>query len=120
MAVINNAYKQNINSETNVADLDEDSDGVDDFDEEEMDILDASNKPPIIRTVNNIILQAIKQRVSDIHLQPYEEKLQVRYRIDGILYDVQSVPKNTKMRLSVVLKLWDEWILQKTIASRWT
>ncbi|HON44844.1 MAG: Flp pilus assembly complex ATPase component TadA [Planctomycetes bacterium] len=93
VAVINNAYKQNINSETNVADLDEDSDGVDDFDEEEMDILDASNKPPIIRTVNNIILQAIKQRVSDIHLQPYEEKLQVRYRIDGILYDVQSVPK---------------------------
>lgn len=93
VSVINNAYKQNINSDTNVADLDENSEGGDEFDEEEIDILDASNKPPIIRTVNNIILQAIKQRVSDIHLQPYEEKLQVRYRIDGILYDIQSVPK---------------------------
>lgn len=89
--LINTAYKQNIRTE--MEDLDENSAINDEFGEEDVDLLDASNKPPIIRTVNNIILQALKQRVSDIHLQPYEEKLQVRYRIDGILYDIQAIPK---------------------------
>ncbi|NUM33870.1 MAG: Flp pilus assembly complex ATPase component TadA [Candidatus Brocadiae bacterium] len=91
VSLINSAYKQNIGSD--MGDLDENSAAIDEFGEEDVDLLDASNKPPIIRTVNNIILQALKQGVSDIHLQPYEEKLQVRYRIDGILYDIQAIPK---------------------------
>ena len=93
VSLINTVYKQGATVEGSVDELDESGGSGDEFGDEEIDILDASNKPFIIRTVNNIILQALRQSVSDIHLQPYEEKLQVRYRIDGILYDIQNIPK---------------------------
>lgn len=94
VSLINTCYKENMGVDGSVDELEESISETGEFgEEEEFDILDASNKPPIIRTVNNIILQALKQGVSDIHLQPYEEKLQVRYRIDGILYDIQTIPK---------------------------
>ncbi len=57
------------------------------------DILDVANKAPIIKLVNMLFFQALKMRASDIHLQPYEDRLQVRYRIDGMLYDMEAVPK---------------------------
>lgn len=57
------------------------------------DLLDIANKAPIIKLVNMIISEALRMRASDIHIQPYEDKLQVRYRIDGILYDTISPPK---------------------------
>lgn len=49
---------------------------------------------PVIRLVNNIITQAIVEGASDIHLEPQKENLRVRYRIDGILKEVQKLPKN--------------------------
>jgi general secretion pathway protein E len=60
------------------------------------DILDVANKAPIIKLVNMVLFQALKMRASDVHLQPYEDRLQVRYRIDGILYDMESVPKKVQ------------------------
>lgn len=57
------------------------------------DLLDIANKAPIIKLVNMIISEALRMRASDIHIQPYEDKLQVRYRIDGILYDTMTPPK---------------------------
>ncbi len=57
------------------------------------DLLDIANKAPIIKLVNMILFQALKMRASDVHIQPYEDKLQVRYRIDGILYDMMAPPK---------------------------
>jgi general secretion pathway protein E len=57
------------------------------------DILDVANKAPIIKLLNMILFQALRMRASDIHLQPYPDRLQVRYRIDGILYDMDSIPK---------------------------
>ncbi|RME87458.1 MAG: type II secretion system protein GspE [Planctomycetota bacterium] len=51
------------------------------------------NQPPIIRLVNRVLLDGLRNRASDIHLQPGEDTLRVRYRIDGILYDVQDIPK---------------------------
>ncbi len=57
------------------------------------DILDVANKAPIIKLVNMLMFDALKMRASDVHLHPYEDRLQVRNRIDGILYDMQSVPK---------------------------
>ena len=58
------------------------------------DLLDIAQKAPIIRLVNTLLLRALRLRASDIHIQPYEEKLQIRYRIDGILYDMFALPKN--------------------------
>ncbi|MBN2097940.1 MAG: type II/IV secretion system protein [Candidatus Omnitrophica bacterium] len=49
----------------------------------------------IIKFVNQIILQAVQDRATDIHIEPFEEQLRIRYRIDGILYDA-SVPANIK------------------------
>ena len=93
VSLINTVYKQGASVEGSSDELEEGVSSSDEFGDDDIDILDASNKPFIIRTVNNIILQALRQSVSDIHFQPYEEKLQVRYRIDGILYDIQTIPK---------------------------
>lgn len=60
------------------------------------DLLDVANKAPIIKLVNMILFQALKMRASDVHIQPYEDKLQIRYRIDGILYDMESPPKKVQ------------------------
>ncbi len=57
------------------------------------DVLDVSNKAPIIKLVNTIMFQALKLRASDVHFQAFPDRLQVRFRIDGILYDMDSVPR---------------------------
>jgi general secretion pathway protein E len=64
--------------------------------EESEDLLDVANKAPIIKLVNMLLFQALKLRASDIHLQPYADRLQVRMRIDGVLYDTESIPKKAQ------------------------
>ena len=78
-----------------LADVAEDGDiqGLASEIEEAEDVLDVSNKAPIIKLVNTILFQALKLRSSDVHFHPYPERTQVRYRIDGILYDMDSVPR---------------------------
>jgi len=58
------------------------------------DLLDVVNRPPVIRLVNDVLFRALQLRASDIHVHPYETKIQIRYRIDGILYDVLSLNRN--------------------------
>jgi len=58
------------------------------------DLLDVVNRPPVIRLVNDILFRALQMRASDVHVHPYETKVQIRYRIDGILYDVLSLNRN--------------------------
>ncbi|MHC4154765.1 MAG: type II secretion system ATPase GspE [Planctomycetota bacterium] len=58
------------------------------------DLLDVVNRPPVIRLVNDILFRALQLRASDIHVHPYEAKIQIRYRVDGILYDVLSLNRN--------------------------
>ena len=60
--------------------------------DEAEDVLDVSNKAPIIKLVNTILFQALKLRASDVHFHPYTDRTQVRFRIDGILYDMDAVP----------------------------
>jgi len=57
------------------------------------DVLDVSNKAPIIKLVNTILFQSLKMRASDVHFHPYPDRTQVRFRIDGILYDMDSIPR---------------------------
>lgn len=94
-ALINRAYQKSS------ADVDELLEGLDDDDligiaaeiDETEDVLDIANKAPIIKLMNTIMFEAQKNRASDIHLQPFADRLQVRYRIDGILYDTKVIPK---------------------------
>ncbi len=61
--------------------------------EEDVDHLrDLASEAPIIRLVNRLILNAVEQRASDIHFEPFEDEFKVRYRIDGVLHDVESPP----------------------------
>lgn len=57
---------------------------------------DAANEPPIIKLVNLLFSIAVKDRASDIHVQPLEKDLRVRYRIDGLLYDTYTPPKRAQ------------------------
>ena len=94
-AAINRAFQQKVDVVDEMLDeLDEDDlAGLAKEVEGSQDLLDIANKAPIIKLVNMILFQALKMRASDVHVQPYEDKLQVRYRIDGILYDMMSPPK---------------------------
>jgi general secretion pathway protein E len=58
------------------------------------DLLDVVNRPPVIRLVNDVLFRALQLRASDIHVHPYESKIQIRYRVDGILYDTLSLNRN--------------------------
>jgi general secretion pathway protein E len=58
------------------------------------DLLDVVNRPPVIRLCNDVLFRALQMRASDIHIHPYENKIQVRYRVDGILYDTLTLNRN--------------------------
>ena len=73
--------------------------------EEPEDLLDASDEAPIIRLVNSLLFRAVKERASDIHIEPQEREVVVRYRIDGILYDVYKPPKAFQNSITSRLKV---------------
>jgi general secretion pathway protein E len=58
------------------------------------DLLDNASRAPVIKLVNLILFEAVKSNASDVHVQPYEDRLMVRTRIDGVLYDAFTLPKN--------------------------
>ena len=66
---------------------------------------DLASEAPIIKLVNALIMRAVETRTSDIHLEPYEDELRVRYRIDGILHTVESVPKRLQSAIVSRIKL---------------
>ncbi|MBM3248392.1 MAG: type II secretion system protein GspE [Candidatus Omnitrophica bacterium] len=81
---------------------------VDDADEKlEIDtsLLDESRKAPIVQVVNLTIKEAVKQRASDIHLEPEQDGLRVRYRVDGSLHDAYHFPKKNQNAILVRLKI---------------
>ena len=71
----------------------------------EQDVLDLANEAPIIKLVNLMITEALKERASDIHIEPSEEGITVRYRIDGILYNALSPPKRYQQAIVSRVKI---------------
>ncbi len=65
----------------------------------------AGEEAPIIRICNLIISGAVKAKASDIHIEPYEKKLRVRYRIDGVLHEVNSPPKKLQNAIASRFKI---------------
>jgi general secretion pathway protein E len=76
-----------------VQDMEEDGRTIISEIENTADLLDDTSDAPIIKLVNHIISQSIKSRASDIHIEPQQTGFKVRYRIDGILYDMLTPPK---------------------------
>jgi type IV pilus assembly protein PilB len=77
-------------------------------DEDDVNVLElekAAEGAPVVRLVNAILLNAIKQGASDIHIEPYEKKIRVRYRIDGVLTEEMSPPIKMKNALASRVKI---------------
>ncbi|MGZ3596200.1 MAG: type II secretion system ATPase GspE [Syntrophales bacterium] len=70
---------------------------------------DLASEAPIIRLVNIIITRAVESRASDIHIEPFADELRVRYRIDGVLHDIEIIPKKLQAaifsRIKIMAKL---------------
>jgi len=106
-SLINRAYKQKSGM------VEETMDGLREDDilaeaaaiDESEDLLATANKAPIIRLVNMVLFQALKMRASDVHFQPFPDRLQVRYRIDGVLYDMEAPPKKVQDAILSRLKV---------------
>lgn len=60
------------------------------------DITVMEAEAPIIKLVNRVLVQAFRERASDIHVEPYQSELKIRYRVDGILHDVLTLPKRVQ------------------------
>ena len=72
--------------------------GVDDADLSKLTSAASDNK--IVRLINLVLLQAIKDKASDIHFEPFEDEFKMRYRIDGILYEMVPLHYTFHFRLS--------------------
>ena len=73
-------------------------------DEEDIGHLkDLASEAPIIKLVNMFITRAVESRASDIHIEPFADELRVRYRIDGVLHDVEAVPK--KLQAAIISRI---------------
>jgi general secretion pathway protein E len=79
----------------------EDADALADLEQ----LRDMASEAPVIRLVNNMIAQAVEKRASDIHIEPFEKEFRVRYRVDGVLYNQDSPPKDLKAAIISRLKL---------------
>jgi general secretion pathway protein E len=72
---------------------------------QEEDILGMASEAPIIKLVNHILYQGVKRDASDIHIEPFEKELRVRYRIDGVMYTAFLPPKRAQAALTSRIKI---------------
>jgi general secretion pathway protein E len=75
---------------------------------------DMASEVPVIRLVNQMLIRALESRASDVHIEPFENQLKVRYRIDGILHEVEPPPR--QLRAAVISRL--KILAQLNIAER--
>jgi type IV pilus assembly protein PilB len=68
-------------------------------------LIESSEDAPVIKLVNLILIQAIKDRASDIHMEPFEKQLRLRYRVDGVLYDNTAPPKALQSAITSRIKI---------------
>jgi len=90
---------------------------LEDFQDADVDVVEAekeenlvdlersSEEAPVVRLVNLILVDAIKTRASDIHVEPYEKAFRVRYRVDGVLYEIMNPPLKLKNAITSRIKI---------------
>ena len=88
-----------------VEDIDEGLDSVGEEADDVEHLKDLASEAPVIRLVNLVLSRAIEARASDVHIEPFERELKVRYRVDGILYDQESPPKRLKAAVISRIKI---------------
>jgi len=107
---IDRYYDQSASFEEVMGGLDDiDLELVDEADDVDVrDLEKASEDAPVVKLVNLILTDAIKRKASDIHIEPYEKTFRVRYRIDGVLYEVMKPPMKLKNAITSRLKIMAE------------
>ncbi|MGH1486259.1 MAG: type IV-A pilus assembly ATPase PilB [Cellvibrionaceae bacterium] len=115
---LNNAIEKYINAEEETL-----GDALGDLDDEGLEGLDVettgndsedeaskaeADEAPVVKFINKILLEAIKIGASDIHFEPYEKTYRIRFRVDGILQEIQKPPVNLGTRLSARLKVMSQ------------
>jgi type IV pilus assembly protein PilB len=84
------------------------SDFDDSFDEDLSNLQAVVDDAPIVRYVNLLVLQALNERASDIHVEPTGENLRIRYRIDGVLHDISTAPRAIAAAVTTRLKVMSD------------
>jgi type IV pilus assembly protein PilB len=106
-AAIERYYESNANYDDVLSQID--NEGVEVLKtDEDIDLKElerATEEAPVVRLVNAILTDAIKKRASDIHVEPYEKLLRVRFRIDGVLYEIMQPPLRLKNAMTSRLKV---------------
>jgi len=69
------------------------------------DLLEMAQEASVIKLVNEIILEAVKERASDIHIEPYENRLSIRYRIDGVLHEASLPPQIHRFQAAIISRI---------------
>lgn len=80
----------------------------------EGDLTDMANQTPIIRFVNLVLQQAIKDKASDVHFEPFEDQFRIRYRIDGALYEMAPPPRNLAVPVTSRVKVLSNMNISET------
>ena len=103
-------YDQTASLADVMSDLDvEDMEIVGDEEQIDLTVLErASEEAPVVKMVNAILQDAIRKKASDIHIEPYEKLFRVRYRIDGVLYEVMKPPLKLKNAITSRIKIMAE------------
>jgi len=103
-------YTSNVTFDDVMLDFDEEDVDIVDADEDinELDLEKSAGDAPVIKLVNLILLDAIRKGASDIHVEPFEKQLRVRYRIDGMLYEVMKPPVKLKHAITSRIKIMSQ------------
>jgi len=103
-------YTSNVTFDDVMIDFEDDEVDIVDAEEDinELDLEKSAGDAPVIKLVNLILLDAIRKGASDIHIEPFEKSLRVRYRIDGMLYEVMKPPVKLKHAITSRIKIMSQ------------
>jgi general secretion pathway protein E/type IV pilus assembly protein PilB len=84
---------------------DEDVQVVSDVNESNSDLAEMAQDASVVKLVNEILMQAINERASDVHIEPYENDLVIRYRVDGVLHNTNVPPQIRKLQAAIISRI---------------
>jgi general secretion pathway protein E/type IV pilus assembly protein PilB len=78
---------------------------VSEVEEQDADLIEQAQEATVVKLVNEILLEAIRDRASDVHIEPYEDKLRIRYRIDGVLHTTNVPPQIRRFQAAIISRI---------------
>jgi len=78
---------------------------VSDFEESEQDLIEEAQEATVVKLVNEILVEAIRDRASDVHIEPFEHELRIRYRVDGVLQPTSIPPQIRRFQNAIISRI---------------